>query len=943
MANELIVVNNQDAVLVEVDAIPAGYSNDGIFYKTVSGKHYKIPNDGTIRAVKAGVKFDGTDQTTRINTLLAHADIHELIFDAYGQDIKVDGTVNVDGKKLSFRNNCKLIGTGTIDNALIEADINHQVFATTLTVTNIRSQVISVCWFGAVADSTTTLNTDNLIPFQKTIEASNTANTIWHRSVIRVPGTTDDSYYGLKYGFSDVLEIEKQVIIIGDNNRTSVMVFPGDGYGIIMRVGSHKSVIKHIGLWGRYAYNDPSTGYNEPDSGGLLVQSNGGMYEDLWINGFDGDGIQNVGDVGSSTNSNNNHYTRCYITYNGRHGMFFAGGDANQCTIDHCDIVGNARHSIYENSFLGNSFLGVHSASNGSIHPKSRSTVRHGGVSYWAIQTNTNIEPGVTSGWQSYWQVTSGFYDPSLTQYQWNNTDTFYVGGSYYLDGANQRGAFINCYAEDDEMKVFPNQASTGTARIFGFAEGPVSMSVSSDAALLGTRYQVRETNENINLNIFGKDYGSVSWTDVDSSISVGFKYYKVRKVIAIDADNADPVGSATWFAHTQFPASLLGLAATPRGATLINGKIFIKKETGYYNSLSFRETEPDSGEYAAGDIVINCGSDNTILGWKCTTSGDFAGTDPVFEEIAIGGGGGGSGINNSSTLQTSAQFNIDGQGKAASFNATTATAGFYLNGNKRLYDAAADSTIIDVENDKLTIRGTVGDPYLQLRNAAASRGMDFRLVGNDIYLYSLFNFKFFLQNGGGDTIIGGLLNLSTYGTGTHTGTLAKLLGVTSAGDTIEVDPASVGGSGGVEALNVQYTDVANSGTSETDLMSYTLPANQLLNVGDRIVIEAIFTTPANGNNKTLRFYFGSSTQSYSPSAIASGATLKSRITIIKTGASTQKIVREFDTGFTTIPGVTTAGITDTATIVIKYTGESNTASNDISQKTLTVTYYPAP
>ena len=101
MADTIIIGNNADAAFIEVDAIPVGYSNDGIFYKTVSGKHYKIANDGNIRAIKAGILFDGTDQTSRINTVISHADVRELIFDSYNESITVSGTVTVPtGKKL---------------------------------------------------------------------------------------------------------------------------------------------------------------------------------------------------------------------------------------------------------------------------------------------------------------------------------------------------------------------------------------------------------------------------------------------------------------------------------------------------------------------------------------------------------------------------------------------------------------------------------------------------------------------------------------------------------------------------------------------------------------------------------------------------------------------------------------------------------------------------
>jgi hypothetical protein len=142
-----------------------------------------------------------------------------------------------------------------------------------------------------------------------------------------------------------------------------------------------------------------------------------------------------------------------------------------------------------------------------------------------------------------------------------------------------------------------------------------------------------------------------------------------------------------------------------------------------------------------------------------------------------------------------------------------------------------------------------------------------------------------------------------------------------------------------IQILNVQFTDASNVSTGETDLLSYTLPANTLVSDGDRIVIEAMFTTVVNGDSKDLKFYFGGASQDYSSSTIASGATIKSRITIIRTGASTQRIVREFDTGFTTIPGYSTSSVTDTSNIVIKYSGTC-AASTDITQKTMTVTYY---
>jgi hypothetical protein len=159
----------------------------------------------------------------------------------------------------------------------------------------------------------------------------------------------------------------------------------------------------------------------------------------------------------------------------------------------------------------------------------------------------------------------------------------------------------------------------------------------------------------------------------------------------------------------------------------------------------------------------------------------------------------------------------------------------------------------------------------------------------------------------------------------------------------VDVQLGGSSSSSTIATLNVNTTDVSNSGTSETDLMSYTLPAGKLVNVGDRLVIEADFSTASNANNKTLIFYFGGYTHTQSPSTIASGTTIRMRFTVIKTGTGTQKITREFLTSFSTSPGTATASVSDTGTIVIKFTGTSGTASSDITQTAMIITYYPAP
>lgn len=138
--------------------------------------------------------------------------------------------------------------------------------------------------------------------------------------------------------------------------------------------------------------------------------------------------------------------------------------------------------------------------------------------------------------------------------------------------------------------------------------------------------------------------------------------------------------------------------------------------------------------------------------------------------------------------------------------------------------------------------------------------------------------------------------------------------------------------------INVQTTNVANVGSGETDLMSYTLPANSL-DVNGRVVrVTAFGSLTGNTNAKTVTIYWGA----VSVGAIQTSALAKTywriEMTIVKIGANSQK---RFVRGEATETAganpvviaeyVTTPAQTDTAGIVIKVTG-TGVSNNDIVQ-----------
>lgn len=139
---------------------------------------------------------------------------------------------------------------------------------------------------------------------------------------------------------------------------------------------------------------------------------------------------------------------------------------------------------------------------------------------------------------------------------------------------------------------------------------------------------------------------------------------------------------------------------------------------------------------------------------------------------------------------------------------------------------------------------------------------------------------------------------------------------------------------GGVLTVN---TTSAGTGadTNETDLWTYSLPANTLVTTGKTLRITVFGTTAANANAKTVKVYFGSTNFAIMSGGTTSGAGWSGTFLVTRTGASAQNFVRViglYGAGVTVDnPSLLTVTETETSAIVIKVTGQNGSASaNDI-------------
>lgn len=146
--------------------------------------------------------------------------------------------------------------------------------------------------------------------------------------------------------------------------------------------------------------------------------------------------------------------------------------------------------------------------------------------------------------------------------------------------------------------------------------------------------------------------------------------------------------------------------------------------------------------------------------------------------------------------------------------------------------------------------------------------------------------------------------------------------------------------------LAVNTTEVGNVGTGVDDLMTYTLPANTILNAGESLEIEAGFTFAANGNNKQIALLIGGS-EYYTTGAVAqnSGSMVLKMTVAYDTSLLSKFSTMVQTTGSAAIPNVASVNggvFNPTTSNIIKCTGEA-TSNNDIVMEFLKVKLVPGP
>lgn len=144
------------------------------------------------------------------------------------------------------------------------------------------------------------------------------------------------------------------------------------------------------------------------------------------------------------------------------------------------------------------------------------------------------------------------------------------------------------------------------------------------------------------------------------------------------------------------------------------------------------------------------------------------------------------------------------------------------------------------------------------------------------------------------------------------------------------------------------YTDAANSGTAQTDLYSYTLPANTFANDGEKISFSYAIEFSDATSTANLKIVFAGNNVALNTFTLTATASATVFGYIIRTGSTTARTCITFAMGSangtpsTYVSNADMTGLDFTTTNIIKLTGTAGGAgggSNDITAKSGTISW----
>lgn len=188
----------------------------------------------------------------------------------------------------------------------------------------------------------------------------------WERAMV-----ADESQVSLPKGtlrFRSPMRFRRNVEAMGCGVFHTSLVFTGTPAGVVLGAYGADPVWRgDDARLSRMTIRYDAAGQQPPaDCDGIRVEAPIVHLYDLLVTYWPRDGIHVTGGVTRVPPSNANLGLHMLVRTggNGRHGIYFSGGDANAHSLVMCDSSGSKGDGIRDESFLGNTMLGCHTATN---------------------------------------------------------------------------------------------------------------------------------------------------------------------------------------------------------------------------------------------------------------------------------------------------------------------------------------------------------------------------------------------------------------------------------------------------------------------------------------------------------------------------------------------------------------------------------------------------
>jgi hypothetical protein len=447
------------------------------------------------------------------------------------------------------------------------------------------------------------------------------------------------------YRFDAAIQLKRTVILEGSSaglagGQPTRFVFPSDSRGLI---------VHRYNTIGEGVESTPTTaadgtiiqGINFVGSGtdatkdGIWLRARAIM-RDCVISGFGGHGIKIAAAAGGAPdiegNANNWRIDNVRCTGNGEWGLFVDGPDVNAGTCISLDTSSNGSGGIWDSSFLGNTYIGCHTATNGS-QVSGKNTTRNRTSIVWFDEMRYYAAPGATEQQlidtqpgsnSAVWSPDVGRAAASATHPLWvagQAVGRYFVSDQYRTDNPNARNLFLGCYEEGGYSRstfALPTMIVGGMLGAVGGFVGGLGFQSNLTGATCSVPFQTPTAvigfGQSINAGN-GLQYwdtqGLFSWTFGKENGRWAYKWA-----------NLGGSGFISFYDRGATPAN--GYA---RDLSAANGALGVGDHyAGSPSQMRWRglgTAAPTTGTWLRGDRVDNLNpSAGGYVGWVCTTAG---------------------------------------------------------------------------------------------------------------------------------------------------------------------------------------------------------------------------------------------------------------------------------------------------------------------------------